>query len=92
MRKYVIEMLGTAFLLFTILYTNHFLWIGLALALIVFLGGPISGGHFNPAVSIMMVFNNKLPSSELIPYIIAQVVGALFVVVFYKYITTNKNK
>ena len=40
-------------------------------------GGDISGGAFNPAVSIAMMYAGKMPRSDLIPYIVAQVAGGL---------------
>ena len=43
----------------------------------VFAGGHISGGHFNPAVSTAAMVRGKLPSSEFLPYIIAQAAGAI---------------
>jgi aquaporin Z len=39
--------------------------------------GPISGGHFNPAVSVGLWAGGRFPASQLLPYIIAQVVGAI---------------
>src|SRR6186713_3080125 len=39
--------------------------------------GPISGGHFNPAVSIGLWTGGRFPASLLVPYIGAQVVGGL---------------
>ena len=41
------------------------------------LGGAISGGAFNPAVAIALMYAGKLPRSDLIPYIVAQVAGGL---------------
>jgi aquaporin Z len=40
-------------------------------------GGAISGGNYNPAVTIMMAFAKKMPMSEVAPYIIAQVAGGI---------------
>ena len=37
--------------------------------------GPISGGHFNPAVSIGLCAGGRFPSAMLLPYIVAQVAG-----------------
>jgi aquaporin Z len=37
--------------------------------------GPISGGHFNPAVSVGLWAGGRFPASQLLPYIVAQVVG-----------------
>ncbi|MEM5383798.1 MIP/aquaporin family protein [Paraburkholderia phymatum] len=39
--------------------------------------GPLSGAHFNPAVSAVMTLRGELPAHELLPYIAAQLIGAL---------------
>ncbi len=39
--------------------------------------GPISGGHFNPAVSFGLWAGGRFPASQLVPYVIAQVIGAV---------------
>ena len=39
--------------------------------------GPISGAHFNPAVSMVMVWRGTMPSYRLLPYICAQLIGAV---------------
>ncbi len=39
--------------------------------------GPISGAHFNPAVSLVMALRGTLPKSQLLPYIAAQLLGAM---------------
>src|SRR4030095_14318469 len=39
--------------------------------------GPVSGGHFNPAVSIGLWAGGRFPGSQLLPYIVAQVIGAI---------------
>ena len=51
--------------------------IGAALAIAVMVGGPISGGNFNPVVTIMMAVAGKQPMKEVVPYILAQVAGGL---------------
>ncbi len=57
------------------------LGVSLAFGLTVLTGayalGPISGGHFNPAVSFGLWAGGRFPASQLIPYVIAQVVGAI---------------
>ncbi len=50
---------------------------GLTVLTGVYALGHISGGHFNPAVTLGQVVGKRFPASELIPYWIAQVVGAL---------------
>ena len=77
MNKYVIEFLGTMFLVFVILATGNYLAIGAALAIAVLLGGAISGGAFNPAVAIVLLVSGKIPSKDIIPYIVAEIAGAL---------------
>src|SRR4029077_17154049 len=39
--------------------------------------GPISGGHFNPAVSVGLWAGGRFPSGQLLPYIVAQVIGGV---------------
>jgi aquaporin Z len=77
MNKYLVEFLGTLFLVFVIFATGNYLAIGAALAVAVLLGGAISGGAFNPAVAIALMYAGKIPRSDLIPYIVAQVAGGL---------------
>ena len=77
MNKYLVEFLGTLFLVFIIFATGNYLAIGAALAVAVMLGGAISGGAFNPAVAIALMYADKIPRSDLIPYIVAQIAGAL---------------
>lgn len=84
MNNYLVEFLGTLFFLYVILATGNALAIGAALALAVLVGGPISGGMFNPAVSVMMVAAGKLPKNELMPYVLAQLAGGLAALELYK--------
>jgi aquaporin Z len=49
---------------------------GLTVLTMAYTVGHISGGHFNPAVSFGLWAGKKFPASELLPYIIAQVLGA----------------
>jgi aquaporin Z len=62
-------------------YGIHFVGVALAFGLTVltmaFAIGHISGCHLNPAVSVGLVVGKRFPASELLPYIIAQVVGAI---------------
>jgi aquaporin Z len=82
-RKLVVEFIGTFFLMFTIgmavakAGTLAPLAIGSALMVMVFAGGHVSGGHYNPAVSTAVLLRGKLSSSEYFPYIAAQALGAI---------------
>ena len=84
MQKYIVEFLGTLFLMFIILYTGNYLAIGITLAILVFLGGPISGGAFNPAITLAFLATKKISTNDVIPYIIAQIAGALVAVYLVK--------
>jgi aquaporin Z len=81
-RKYLTEFVGTLFFVMTIglmVTTNHPLAplvIGVTLMVIVYMGGHISGGHYNPAVTLAVFLRGKLPAGELVPYMAAQVLGA----------------
>lgn len=83
MNKYLVEFLGTMFLMFTIFATGNWLAIGAALAIAVLLGGAVSGGAFNPAVAISLYAAGKLAKSDVIPYVIVEILGAL--AAFYAY-------
>jgi len=84
MNKFVVEFLGTLFFLYVILATGNPLAIGLALAVAIMVGGKISGGNFNPAVSVMMTAAGKLPRKDLLPYVVAQIAGGLTALELYK--------
>jgi aquaporin Z len=81
--KYFVEFLGTLFLMYVILVTGNWIAIGAALAIAVLLGGHISGGSFNPAVTLGLYSAGKLDKSDVLPYILSEIVGALFA--FYLY-------
>ncbi len=83
--KYIVEFIGTFIFLSVILLSGHPLAIALALLLVIYLGGSISGGHYNPAVSIMMYLKKSLTATDLPFYIIAQVLGGIVALKFYKY-------
>jgi aquaporin Z len=85
MNKYLVEFLGTMFLMFVIFATGHWAAIGAALAIGVLLGGAISGGAYNPAVAVSLYAAGKLPKSDVMPYVIVEILGAL--AAFYAYKT-----
>jgi aquaporin Z len=53
--------------------------------------GHISGGHFNPAVSFGLWAGKRFPASELVPYIIAQVAGAIVAAVILYLIASGRD-
>jgi aquaporin Z len=70
--------------LYVIIATGNFAAIGASLALLIYLGGPISGGNFNPAVTLMLVAAKKQNMKTIIPYILAQIAGGLAALEVYK--------
>ena len=50
---------------------------GAILVVLITLLGPLSGAHFNPIVSMVMALRRSLPGSELLPYILAQIIGGI---------------
>jgi aquaporin Z len=84
MNKYLVEFLGTMLLVYTIFATGNWAAIGAALAVGVLIGGPISGGAFNPAVAISLYASGKLSKADLIPYIIVEILGGLAAFFAYK--------
>lgn len=89
MRKYIAEFLGTFMLVFfgtgSVVYSaittqssiTIGLSFGLALAVAIYAFGHISGGHFNPAVSLSMAIQKRLSWVEFVGYVLAQLIGAI---------------
>lgn len=84
MNNYLAEFLGTGFFVYVILATGNPLAIGAALALVILITSNISGGHINPAVSVVMASVGKIETSDLIPYIVSQILGGLVALEVYK--------
>jgi aquaporin Z len=93
MNKYIAEFIGTFFLVLTIGCTVipaasgviAPLAIGAALMVMVFAGGHISGGHFNPAVTFAIFIRGRMDLKDVVPYWIAQLAAgivAAFVAMF----------
>lgn len=92
MKNYLAEFFGTFWLVFGgcgsaifaagipelgIGYLGVALAFGLTVLTMAYAVGHISGGHFNPAVSFGLFAGGRFPAKELLPYIIAQVAGAI---------------
>ena len=86
LKKCFVEFFGTFFFCFTILCCVLLapatpitpLVIGLTLAIVVYAGGPISGGHYNPAVSLAIFLIGRMGSKKTFLYIIFQIFGAAY--------------
>jgi aquaporin Z len=77
MKKYITEFIGTFFLVLAIGLTGNPIAIGTMLMVMVYMGGHISGAHYNPAVSIAMIIRGLLSVKEAINYILSQLAGAI---------------
>ena len=78
-----VELIGTFVFLSVIIKTGEAIPIGIALAAVILMGGSVSGGHFNPAVSVMMFLNNKLDLMSLLSYVVVQCVGGALALTYY---------
>jgi aquaporin Z len=94
MRNYVTEFVGTFFLVFTIglavLGGSPFapLAIGCSLMVMVYMGGHVSGAHYNPAVSFAVFLRGRMASGgELVRYMVVQVAGAVTAALAVRLIT-----
>ncbi len=88
MNKYIAESLGTCLLVLVgcgsaVLAGSHIGFVGVSLAFgfaLLFLAywlGPISGCHLNPAVTLALAFSKKISSCNVVPYIVAQIIGGI---------------
>src|SRR5271166_1220943 len=84
MNKYIVELIGTFFLVLTVGCTvigNNAeplapLAIGAALMVMIFAGGHISGGHYNPAVTLGVWIRGRCATKDVVPYWVAQFIAA----------------
>jgi aquaporin Z len=96
MSKYLVEFIGTFFLVLTIGCCIMApgdagplapIAIGSVLMVMIFAGGHVSGAHYNPAVTLAVFLRGKCPAGDVGPYMLAQVIGgavAAGVVLFLK--------
>lgn len=97
-KKLIVELIGTFFLVFTVgmcvlpksapgLIPP--LAIGFSLMVMVYAGGHISGGHYNPAVTLAAFIRGKCPAPDVVPYWVAQILGASLAAVTAIYLVGN---
>jgi aquaporin Z len=90
---YATELVGTYFLVLTVGLTSLSqspfapLAIGSALMIMVYMGGHVSGAHYNPAVTLAVWMRGKLPGGDVAPYWIAQLIGAALAALTVLYVT-----
>ena len=85
MSKYLVELIGTFFLVLAIGMVSieptagDFapLAVGAVLMAMIYAGGHVSGAHYNPAVTIAFVIRRRLDSADVAPYLAAQIIAAV---------------
>jgi aquaporin Z len=85
MKKYLVEFIGTFFLVLTVGMTVIEpgagnlapLAIGSALMIMVYAGGHVSGGHYNPAVTLAVWLRGRCPTADVLPYWGSQIAAAI---------------
>jgi len=83
MRRYLTEFVGTFFFVMTIALVATQqnpaapLIIGSALMVVVYMGAHVSGAHYNPAVTLALALRGKMQRADVIPYMLAQLLGAM---------------
>jgi len=96
MKKYIVEFIGTFFLVFTVGMSVRSgaplapIAIGSALMVMIFAGGHISGGHFNPAVTLAVTLRGKASPKDLVPYWAAQFAAGLVAALLVTFIFVGK--
>ncbi len=94
LKKCLVELIGTFFLVLTVGCTVFSVGggaipaiaIGFALMVMVYAGGHVSGAHYNPAVSIAAAVRGALPWKDLIPYWVAQLAGGALAALVVSYL------
>ena len=89
MRNYLMEFIGTMFLVLAIGFSNNPLAIGLMLMAMVYMGGHISGGHYNPAVTLAVFIRGKIEGKFVAGYMISQVLGAFTAALIFYLINSH---
>ena len=80
----MVEFFGTALLTFIIFWTGNRLAMSAILAISVFIGGDISVGAYNPAIVVALYHAGKLSKSDVIPYILVEILGGITGFYIYK--------
>jgi aquaporin Z len=77
MNKYITEFIGTFFLVLTVGLTGNPLAIGSALMVMIYAGGHISGGHYNPAVTLAVLIRKRISVGDAMIYMGSQLAGGV---------------
>lgn len=100
MKKYIAEILGTFALVFcgtgaiiinqeaggVITHPGIAFTFGLIVMVMIYALGPISGAHFNPAVTIAFTVAKRFPAKQILPFVLSQAIGAFLASVTLRYL------
>jgi len=89
MKRLIMEAIGSFFLVFAMCLTGQPLAIGLIFAAMIYIGGHISGGHYNPAITLSFWLCGKLETCRLLCYTLAQTLGAFSAAALFNLIFNN---
>jgi len=89
MKKGLMELLGVFLLTIAVSFTGNPIAIGLMLCALVYVGGHISGGHYNPAVSLASWMCGGITTKTMIMYKIKQTLGAVIALLLFQRITST---
>lgn len=89
MKRYMMEFVGTFFLTIAISLIGNPIAIGLMLMAMIYVGGHVSGAHFNPAISFACFVQNRLKLNDMGFYIAAQSLGAVLALCLFTSLTNN---
>lgn len=84
--KLIMEFIGTFFLVLTVALTGNPLAIGGALVALVYMGGYISGAHYNPAVTLALLLNKKISGEDAKKYMLTQLLAGFIAAGTYFFI------
>jgi aquaporin Z len=82
-KRYLVEFIGTFFLVLIIAMTGNPLAIGIGLTALVYMGGYISGANYNPAVTLALWINKKHTTQTALIYMASQLLGAFMAAAVY---------
>lgn len=89
MNKYITELIGTFFLVMGAMFGGG-IGASLALMVMIYAGGHVSGAHYNPAVTLSVWMRGKIEMKDAVMYWIFQFAGAVIAALIVMYIFSNE--
>jgi len=90
MNKYVVEFIGTFFLVLVVALSGNPLAVGAVLVALIYMGGYISGAHYNPAVTLAALIAKKIKAQEAGKYMLTQLFAAVLAAATYYFLTYDR--